>query len=188
MHGRMLKRRGATLIELVIAIAVAAIALSALMLFMSGSVGRSGDPMVQEQAGAIARAYLEEILQKNFCDPDFDVDGNPATPLDCPLQCTASAWQAGGCRHSGSALEPRRDLYDDVCDYDGLSDSGAVDQTGTAVPGLSQYHVAVDIVDDDGADLNGLQGGSGQVVRIDVEVTHPAMPEGVRLSGFRANY
>jgi MSHA pilin protein MshD len=188
MHGRMLKARGATLIELVIAIAVLAIAVAALMLLASGSVGHSADPMLEEQASAIAQAYLEEILQKGFCDPDFDVDADPATPLQCPLQCTASACQAGGCRHSGSALEPARDLYDDVCDYDGLADNGAVDQTGTSVPGLAQYHVDVDIVDDNSAGLNGLQGSSGEVVRIDVTVSHPAMPDDVRLSGFRANY
>ncbi|MBI2970390.1 MAG: pilus assembly protein MshD [Gammaproteobacteria bacterium] len=179
---------GATLVELVVTIVVASIAVITLLVITSQATQRSVDPMIQEQASAVAQAYLEEILQKGFCDPDFDVDSDPATPLDCPAQCTGPVCQAGGCRHSGSTQEGSRDLYDDICDYDGLSDSGAIDQAGTAVAGLGQYGISVNVVDDGTATLNGLAGSNGETALIDVTVTHPAMQDDVRLSGFRANY
>ena len=186
----MLSQRGATIIELVVTIVVVSILVVTLMVLSSQSVGRSVDPMIQEQASAVAQAYLEEITQKSFCDPDFDVDSNPATPLNCPADCTSSIC-GGTCRNPalGSDIEAGRSLYDDICDYDGLNDTGAIDQTGPPpVSGLEQYSISVDIVDDATAVLNGLTGNAGQAARIDVTVSHPAMPDDVRMSGFRANY
>ena len=56
--------RGATLIELVITIAIVSIALVTLITLTSQSTGRSMDPMLQEQATAVAESYLDEITQK----------------------------------------------------------------------------------------------------------------------------
>jgi MSHA pilin protein MshD len=189
MYVRMLKQRGATLVELVVSIVIVSIVVITLMVLTSQSMGRSVDPMIQEQASAIARAYLEEITQKSFCDPDFDVDSDPATPLDCPTDCVTSVC-GGTCRNPGlgSQTEAARDLYDDICDYDGLSNSGAIDQTGSPVAGLSQYTISVQIVDDSTVSLNGLTGDAGETARMDVTVSHPAMNDDVRMSGFRANY
>lgn len=111
MRGR--GQRGATLIELVISIVVIAIAASAVLGVLSGSVGRSADAMVLSQGVAIAEAYLEEISLRPFDDPD-GVDGEAARPD-----------------------------FDDVDDYDGLVDVGARDQFGTALPPLAQYTVTV---------------------------------------------
>lgn len=191
MHLGMLNRvRGATLIELVISIAVLTIVVVTLITLTSQTTGRSVDPMIQEQANAIGQAYLEEIMQKDFCDPDFDVDSNPATPLDCPVQCIGSVCQAGGCRPSVSLQEGSRDRYDDICDYNGLSDSGARSQSdpSTPVTGLENYHISVQVDDDASVNLNGLTGSTGKAALITVTVSHPAMKDDVRLSGFRANY
>jgi MSHA pilin protein MshD len=111
MRGR--GERGATLIELVISIVVIAIAASAVLGVLSGSVGRSADAMVLSQGVAIAEAYLEEISLRPFDDPD-GVDGEAVRPD-----------------------------FDDVDDYDGLVDVGARDQFGTALPPLAQYTVSV---------------------------------------------
>jgi len=46
----------------------------------------------------------------------------------------------------------------------------------------------VQVIDDNTAVLNGLTGNAGQVLRIDVDVGHPAMQETVQLSGFRTNF
>lgn len=189
MYRSLLKSAiGATLIELVTTIVVISIAAVILIKVTSVSTGRSVDPMIQQQAVAIAQAYLEEIMQKGFCDPDYDVDSNPATPLNCPVQCTGRVCQPAGCRNSGSAQEGSRPLYDDICDYNGLSDSGAVDQTGSAVPGLSQYDVNVQVIDDGTVNLNGLTGTAGQAARITVTVTNPALQDPIKVTGFRANY
>jgi MSHA pilin protein MshD len=177
--GRRCTQAGVTLLELVISIVVTSIAVVTLVLVTSEATRRSVDPLIQEQAGAIALAYLEEIMQKEFCDPDDDLDAGQS----CPVRCTTNV--CGACR-SGDAQESSRDLFDDICDYDGMSDSGARNLSGSPVPGLGEYTVNVDI--DDAAALHTLQGSDGRAARIDVTVTHPAMEGDVTLSGFRTNH
>jgi len=107
------RQSGTTLIELVIAIVIVSIAVSAILMVFSMNVGHSADPMIRYQAVAIAEAYLEEISLKSFADPD-GVDG-----------------------------EANRTLYDDVDDYDGLVDVGARNQFDNALAGLDDYTVTV---------------------------------------------
>ena len=183
--------RGSTLIELVATIVIISIAVVVLMLLVSQSTGRSVDPMIQQQAAAAAQAYLEEIQQKRFCDPDWDPDGNPATVTDCPAACVSSA--CNSCRGVGAGwLTEARTTFDDVCDYSGLVDTGVRNQNGQLISGLDQYTVNI-AVSDDAAVVMGpagsqLTGTNGGVVRIDITVSHPAMPDPVRLSGHKANF
>ena len=188
------RQRGLTLIELVTSMTIVAVAAAGLILLMRATVGQSADPMIEQQANAIAQAYLEEASMKSFCDPDFDADADPATPLDCPVDCALSVCDPGGCRIAGqgSVNEGARALYDDVCDYDGLSDAGAVDQTGAALAGLGTYDVTV-VVDDAGVTLGApglsdLDSDVGQVVRINVRVAHPSMDSDVVMSAYKANF
>lgn len=160
---RTLRRRpsreaGLTLVELVIATVVIAIAVTGTLLAMNLVTRHSADPVIDQQAAAIAEAYLEEILPKSFLDP--------TTNTVCPPP------------------ESSRPLYDNVCDYNGLVDAGARDQDGNAVAGLSGYRVSV--VVDTAASLNGLT-GSNNVLRVDVTVTH-APDVSVTLSGYRTDY
>ncbi len=150
-----------SLVELVISIVVIGVAVSGSMLAMNHVVTRSADPMLQHQASAVAEAYLEEVRARPFADPD---DGSVC-----------------------SAPEASRDLYDDVCDYDGLDEVGARTQDGVAVAGLEPYRVRVNV--DAAASLNGLT-GSSNVLRVDVRVTHTLAALGVdlTLSGYRTSY
>jgi MSHA pilin protein MshD len=109
----MRRQAGTTLIELVISIVIISIAVSAVLMALTMTIGSSADPMVRHQAIAIAEAYLEEITLKAFDDPD-GVDG-----------------------------EANRTLYDDVNDYNGLVDVGARDQFNAALAGLDDYTVTV---------------------------------------------
>ncbi len=143
---------GFTLLEVLVTIVVLAIAGSALVSVYTNLIARSADPIIQEQALAIAEAYMEEIRLKPFNDPD-GVDG-----------------------------EGSRALYDDVDDYNGLIDVGATDQTGTAVGGLNDYTVDVDVT---GVALATI--GAANSLRIDIEVSHPAINP-IRLKSFRVNY
>lgn len=74
----MKRQRGVTLVELVVAIVVIAMAGSALVGTLSYLAGTSGTTMRQAQAQAIADAYLAEITGKNFADPDVDGEANRA--------------------------------------------------------------------------------------------------------------
>lgn len=57
---------GVTLVELVIAIVILAVAVTGVLLAMTTTVQRSADPMIQQQGAAIAEAYLEEIMARSF--------------------------------------------------------------------------------------------------------------------------
>ncbi len=109
-------QRGLTLVELVIAMVVVSIALSGVLLVMNYTTQHSADPLIRQQAVAIAEAYLEEILLKPYADPD-GVDG-----------------------------EASRVLYDDVDDYHTLLDVGVRDQNDAEVTELAAYTVSVNVL------------------------------------------
>lgn len=79
--------------------------------------------------------------------------------------------------------EVSRDLYDDVDDYNGLSDTGARDQNGNAITGLENYSVAVTVLSQN----YGPTGNQVPGLRVAVTVTDPA-GESLTLAGFRADY
>ena len=169
---------GFSLIELVIAIIIISISVAGFATLFNTTTVHSVDPMLQQQANAIARAYLEEVSLRSFCDPDVT--------NDCPVDCTAgSTCSDASCGIRGET----RDAFDDVCDYDGLSDTGVRDQTNNPVASLSNYNVTVTVFDNASADLNGLLGGSSQSLRIDVNVTHVSNTDiNTTISGYRINF
>ena len=157
----MTDQSGATLVELVVSIAVVSVAVTGLLMAIHTGVRQSADPMIEHQSVAVAEAYLEEILLRDYYDPDLGPPGGV-----CP------------------GPEPTRDLYDNVCDYDGTDDTGPLDQYGNALAGLSAFRVRVSV--DQTATLFDLV-GSADVLRVDVRVTHPAFAD-LTLSGYRARY
>lgn len=167
-------QRGATLVELVISIVVIAVGLVGVLAVMDRVTRSSGDPMVEQQAIAVAEAYLEEILLKAY-----DEAAATGTPEGPP---------------GPDAGETDRTLYNDVNDYDGLANNGCVttsaacptlgscacDQNGNPIASLRGYSVAVQV--DTAATLNGVPAS-----RVQVSVT---APDGVSvtLGGYRTNY
>jgi MSHA pilin protein MshD len=113
---RRFNAHGFTLIEIIITIVVLAIAATTLLSVFTSTARTSADPMIQQQAISIAEAYMEEIVLKNFSDPDPEVD------------------EADG-----------RENYDDVQDYHNLIDIGAKNQNNNAISQLSDYSVTVKV-------------------------------------------
>ena len=64
------RERGFTLIEVIIFIVVVGVGLAGILVVSTNAVKSSADPMVRKQAMALADSILEEILQKEFVDPD----------------------------------------------------------------------------------------------------------------------
>jgi MSHA pilin protein MshD len=62
--------RGVTLVELVVAITIVAIAVTTILGAFAAVATRSADAMMQQQAIAIAESYLSEILQRWVVDPN----------------------------------------------------------------------------------------------------------------------
>jgi MSHA pilin protein MshD len=90
--------RGATLIEAVVAILVLGIAIPPLVALYTTVAARSNDGTYQEVALAHAESLLEEIVSKEFEDPDLSMG-------------------------SFGTEEGSRAAWDDVDDFDGLSES-----------------------------------------------------------------
>lgn len=178
LHGKFRSGRqgGFSLVELVVALVVLAIGVTAFLNLIFNTTRHSADPMLQQQAHAIAQAYMEEVLAQPFCDPGFSTT--------CRTACT-SASACTAC----NAVEGSRANYDSVCDFGGLNDStGARDFTGALVGGLGAYNVSVN-VDDSGVTLSGLSSASGQVVEVTVTVTHDTSPDvNASVTAYRANY
>jgi MSHA pilin protein MshD len=154
--GAMTRQRGMTLIELVIAIVIIGIASAALYSAMASITGRSADPMLRQQSLSIAEAYLEEIELQAF----------PAATGSC----------------DGAAASAARPTFDDVCDYDGLSDAGATNASGATIAALANYQVSVTVTPQA---WNGL--AANDVLYIEVTVRDPA-GQGLVLGGYRTRY
>jgi len=143
--------KGFTLLEILLTIVILSIAGTSLMALFASNVRSSADPLIQQQAIAIAEAYLEEISAMAYSDPD------------------------------GTEVGEARGSFDDVDDYDGLSDDGVVDQSGTTINALSDYNVSISVAADS------LSGVNGQ--RIDVTVSHDGLSDfSVLLSRYRFDY
>lgn len=183
--------RGFTLIELVVAIVILSIGTVAFLTLITSTTKNSVDPQIRVQGNAIAQAYLEEIMLSSFCDPDWDpnldADANPLTnPQNCPNDCISSA--CSGCKASGTGWTTEtRATYDDVCDYTAISGASATDRNGLSLGNVGDYTVSI-TVDDAGVSLHtGATSNNGQVVRIDVDVTHTSGTS-MQLSSFKTNY
>jgi len=111
------QQAGATLIELIISIVIISTALAGVLGIINLTVLHSSDPIVQQQAIAIAESYIEEITALPTEDPD-GIDG-----------------------------EIDRNLFDNVNDYNNHNDMGVVDQDGNAVSALANYNVSILIAD-----------------------------------------
>ncbi|MEW5972928.1 MAG: prepilin-type N-terminal cleavage/methylation domain-containing protein [Pseudomonadota bacterium] len=117
---------GFTLIELVIGIVVLAVGLTGAMLVFTQTVARSADPMLRQQALALAEGYMDEVLGKanlTNCSPD------PASGS------TRATWLAVG-------------------DYDGLDEQPPKDIQGQVLANLADYRVQIST--SSAAPLNGV--------------------------------
>lgn len=114
------RQRGFTLIELIMFIVIVGVGVAGVLSVFTTSVKSSADPMVRKQALAIAESLLEEILLKEFKDPNGGTNGVST--------CTLAA---------GS----NRSLWDDVCDYNTYTSTGITDVQGNSVASLAGYKV-----------------------------------------------
>ncbi|WP_006788684.1 type IV pilus modification PilV family protein [Thiorhodospira sibirica] len=121
---------GFTLIELIISIVILSIALVSIMAVYTRAVLNSVDPMLQQQAVAIAEAYMEEI-------------SGLGTGKD--NSCTETST---GTSNRGS--------WRYIFDYNGLSeDAGPKTIHGETIAELADYRVSVEI---EPSPLNGVPG------------------------------
>jgi len=141
---------GVTLIELIISMVVISIALTGVFTVMNYTVSHSADPIIQHQAVAIAESYLEEISLQAYENP---VGGYTGTD---------------------------RSQFDDVVDYNGLTDTGVHDSQGNLLSSLAAYNVAVAV-----STAVTLTDG---VLAKKITVTVSGLGSSLSLIAYRANY
>ncbi|MEQ1635756.1 MAG: type II secretion system protein [Methylococcales bacterium] len=143
------RQAGITLIELIVALVIIAIALTGVLSVMNLTASHSADPLVQQQAINVAQAYLEEVLLQGYSDPD------------------------------GTNAGETRATFDNVDDYHNLTNVGAQDQNGAAIPTLSNYTVNVSVA---AQTISGLS-----AKQVSVTASGPGVP-GVTLVGYKFDY
>jgi len=141
---------GVTLVELILSIVVISIALVGIFKVINLTSFTSANPMIQYQAIAIAESYMEEISLQSYCDP---------------LLIKSCTFGNGVGPDAGEV----RANYNDIDDYNGLTDIGAMDRQGNPIAALSSYTISVTVIEDYGT--TGLQEKI-----ITVNVTGPATP------------
>ncbi|MBU0588415.1 MAG: prepilin-type N-terminal cleavage/methylation domain-containing protein [Gammaproteobacteria bacterium] len=142
------RQLGFTLVELIIFIVVVSIGVAGIVLVVNTVVQSSADPMLRKQAIALADSIMEEVLQKEYEDPD----GLP------------------------NVVESGRSTYDDVDDYNGISNAAFTD-----LPAEVSARYVIAIVVDPPATVN------GQAMKR-VRVTVTGGGESITATGYRGDY
>ncbi len=109
-------QRGFTLIELIIFIVVVSAGLAGILSVMNTVVKSSADPMVRKQAVVLAESILEEVLQKEYANPDGGYTGTPD-----------------------------RTQFDDVDDYKGLTAPQIKTIFADSLTQVPGYTIAIDV-------------------------------------------
>ncbi len=152
----MPNQQGIGLLEVIIAIIILSIGAVSIFPLMIQIATHSIDPILQQQANAIAQSYLEEILSQRFSDPNQTELGS-AEPGEI------------------------RATFDDVQDYKSLPDSVVRDYSGATLSALNDYAVTVNINND----VLGTNAAPALRVDVRViHRRHPNI--GILLSGYRS--
>ncbi|MDP3700937.1 MAG: prepilin-type N-terminal cleavage/methylation domain-containing protein [Hylemonella sp.] len=110
------KQTGFTLVELIFFIVVVTLGIAGILVVMDVSAARSADPMVRKQAMVLADSLLEEILLKEFADPD------------------------------GVGGEATRATFDDVNDFHGINEVIPAGPVFTGMPALlNGYRIQIQV-------------------------------------------
>lgn len=168
----MVRQRGFTLVELVIAVSLISIALLGVAYSLQYSVRYSADPLWQSKSVVLAQAYADEILGQRF---------DELSPAQGPCHpCTAA-------NNFGPEQEQRgegRNEFDDVDDYSGLNEA-TLNILGEPRPEYRRYLVAVDVA------YAGLEIGLSDnklAKRIDIAITAPGQSQPLSFVFYRGNY
>lgn len=126
------RHKGATLIELVTSIVIVGIALLGTLICMSTVSLHSSDPILLEQAVAIADSYLQEISSKSF----------PTTP--CPSAASRAVY-TNVCNYSGLSQVPTDQSGNALAGLGAYTVNVTVDTSTATLEGLSGASVVARI-------------------------------------------
>jgi MSHA pilin protein MshD len=170
----MLKNEeGLTLLELVIAIVVLAVGLTGVLGYFTQGLKDSSNAQNAAVATVLAQDLMEEIRSKCW-------DETATTSAPCNGTVTASA--------TGTDGGETRATYDDVDDFNGLSNTPPKNSQGGAMPSafdIFTQSAAVCYVA--AADLNTCAGGTSNYKKITVTISWGSLGDQVQLVSVAAN-
>lgn len=194
--------RGISMIEVVIFIAIIAIAFTGVMVLFVNANRYSADPLIKIKTIELGQSLLEEIMLKAF-DDKTPVGGG------CVQQASSRCTAGPTASTSLQADEASRSLYDDVDDFHNLaycgSGASSADPSCTGACSALLNSAGGDIsanyagfavcirVNYAGNELNAVAPGTGTTVlandakRIDVIITDPAKSS-MTFSAYRLNF
>ncbi len=203
---------GMTLVELVVAIIVLAIALTAVTFTLQGGISNSADTLLQVRTVALAQAYLDEILGKRY-DENTPNRGVPPCRASAPIgrQCSQEP-VSSSCPPSAPPSPPpplfgpdggeTRSRFDDVDDYHCLDEGdGQVnplqDALGNTRTGYDNFRVQVKVRyiniammgdEEFGLAVNNELDDQYDAKLVTVTVSHRSQTAGVDFSAYKANF
>lgn len=158
-RNRLQSRSGFTLVELIVSIVVIAVAVTGVLLTVQFTTRHSADPVIRQQAVAIAEAYMEEIMLQRYEDPE---------------QIETRGSEAGESRAT----------FDDVYDYNTLpAGHEPRDQTDSPL-GLGNYQVSIRVTNSS----LGPSGNQTEAAEINATVRHDSASVSFTLTGYKAKY
>ncbi len=113
--GRDLRRAAFTLVEALLAISIAALAASALLLGTGSSMQTTDEALKLTIASGMAQQLMDEVVGQRYCSAGFD---GHQWPLGC------NSWEAQG---------TGRERYDDIDDYNGVRSTPPKDLWGVVL-------------------------------------------------------
>lgn len=189
------KRKGFTLIELIIGIAVFSVVMTIIVGLIAPQASRSADPIFQVRATELAQSLLNEILGKSYDEQSDRVGGrircDERTGDQLSDTLIAGASNCTAIASLGPDSGEGRDDFNDVDDYHGLSIFA--DSLGRDLDNQYQnYQLQVSIAYD--GNMNGTLNETGLVEleerrakRIQITVTLPN-EESIVFSAYRSNF
>ncbi len=170
------QQAGFTLVETIIVIVLVGTMMAGMTALFVNNVGNSHRPYLRQKSLAVANAFMDEILRKQW---------NEATPLGGGCVNTASGSCATGPVVIAIGTEGEsRVTYDDIDDYHGLNQSPPQDASGTDMPGYSGYTVDVSVVQP-GTNWNTVPAADVRLITVSVTSSHN---ETISVSAYRINF
>jgi len=170
------QQTGFTLVETVIVIVLVGAMMAGMTSLFMTNVGNSYRPFLRQKALAVANAFLDEILRKQW---------NENTPLGGGCVNTASASCASGPAMAAIGTDGEtRVTYDDIDDYNGLSQTPPQDSSATDMPGYTGYSVDVGVTQP-GSAWNGVPAADVRLITVTVT---SSSGEAIAVSAYRVNF
>jgi MSHA pilin protein MshD len=157
------RRRGFTMVETVICVVIVAVMLVAALEMIGTAARLRGTQTDQSRAAALARELLAEIMQYSYVDPEL-----PTVLL-------------------GPELAETRGTFDDVDDYNGLTESPPQKPDGTPLPGFTGWTRSTIIEYADPTNPSATSITDTGLKRISIKVTTPT-GRSSKLTALRSKY